>query len=150
MKVICRCEHCDAAYSIVEEKLGNRLRCAKCRKETTLKRSEKDTHVSAEGGDTVAPRPSKAAAASKRISRFEIRQSLGAGGFGTNDLAYDPLLDREVALKVAGCGQIRGGGGSTTRPNEAKAVREDSITRTLSRSMRWHGRGACFIVCRVH
>src|SRR5438132_1092677 len=36
-----------------------------------------------------------------RIGRFEVRQRLGEGAFGVVHLAYDPQLDREVALKVA-------------------------------------------------
>ncbi|MGI8978986.1 MAG: serine/threonine-protein kinase [Pirellulaceae bacterium] len=34
------------------------------------------------------------------ISRFVIRKRLGGGGFGSVYLAYDPILDREIALKV--------------------------------------------------
>jgi WD40 repeat protein len=37
----------------------------------------------------------------KEIGRFQIRGFLGAGAFGTVYRAYDPQLDREVALKVA-------------------------------------------------
>lgn len=36
----------------------------------------------------------------QHISRFEIRKRLGGGGFGSVYLAYDPVLDREIALKV--------------------------------------------------
>jgi uncharacterized protein (TIGR03067 family) len=36
----------------------------------------------------------------RRIGRFEVRACLGEGAFGTVFRAYDPQLEREVALKV--------------------------------------------------
>ncbi len=36
----------------------------------------------------------------ERIGRFRIRRQLGRGGFGTVYLAEDPLLNRQVAVKV--------------------------------------------------
>jgi predicted Zn finger-like uncharacterized protein len=35
-----------------------------------------------------------------QLGRFELKRALGQGGFGTVYLAYDPVLDRSVALKV--------------------------------------------------
>jgi WD40 repeat protein len=44
----------------------------------------------------------------KHIGRFQIYDRLGTGAFGTVFLAFDPSLDREVALKVSRAGALQG------------------------------------------
>jgi hypothetical protein len=53
-------------------------------------------YFAAIGASTVPP-----AEAPSRIGQFVIRETLGRGGFGTVYRAYDPALERDVAIKVA-------------------------------------------------
>jgi hypothetical protein len=42
--------------------------------------------------------------------RYEVRRRIGSGGMATVYLAHDPLLDRDVAVKVPRLGGLDGGG----------------------------------------
>jgi serine/threonine protein kinase len=65
------------------------------------------------GADTAVP---------SRIGRFELRCKLGAGAFGTVYRAYDPQLEREVALKVPRAGTLDSRQRVERFLREAKAV----------------------------
>ncbi|QDT95906.1 WD40 repeat domain-containing serine/threonine protein kinase [Gimesia aquarii] len=57
--------------------------------------SEKDQHIH-EAKPNASMENTK-----EHFGRFEILEALGKGAFGTVYLAYDPMLDRKVALKLA-------------------------------------------------
>jgi predicted ATPase len=57
-----------------------------------------------------------------RFGRYEIRSSLGAGAMGEVFRAYDPRLDREVALKVIAADVDRRDGANERFAQEARAA----------------------------
>ena len=70
------------------------------------------------------PQPS-ATEVPKKLGRFEIRSVLGAGAFGTVYRAHDPVLDREVALKVPQATAITDKESAARFLREAKAAAHD-------------------------
>ncbi len=76
---------------------GQPGQCTKCGTALRLTAAEGASQTRAEGGGDAKPKPKTAA---KKLGRFELRARLGAGAFGTVFRAYDPRLERDVALKV--------------------------------------------------
>ena len=62
---------------------------------TDTDQNQRALNSDAVGGDSGGPSPPPA-----QVGRYEIRDTLGCGGFGYVFLAHDPVLQRLVALKV--------------------------------------------------
>jgi hypothetical protein len=129
IKVRCPNPACGKSASISDDHVGRTLRCGNCGEKFTAaslieepgspgtgvkaRPSTVIGKVRASTANGISPSHDQAAddhrksAASKgvgdgpkQIGRFQIRARVGAGAFGTVFRAYDPQLDREVALKV--------------------------------------------------
>lgn len=90
-KVRCPNPTCRRVVVVPEHLLGRKIRCAFCR--TKLLVPAPDGHFSRR---LLQSSPT----AGELIGRYELRAILGEGTFGKVYLAYDPQLEREVALKV--------------------------------------------------
>jgi serine/threonine protein kinase len=100
MAVIVRCPNpaCGKAASVAEELLGRTARCPSCGGRFTLSQSSEvpDPSASQSGASAAAT----GTAIPQAIGRYQVRRRLGSGAFGAVYHAYDPQLDRDVALKV--------------------------------------------------
>ncbi|HEX3658580.1 MAG TPA: serine/threonine-protein kinase [Pirellulales bacterium] len=103
MLIKVRCTHadCGTLYQVAEEQIGLTAFCEKCGRTFVFQSPERETAAGESGSDTNKPRsPVVLAKVPEKLGRFEICERLGAGTFGAVYRARDPLLDREVALKV--------------------------------------------------
>jgi eukaryotic-like serine/threonine-protein kinase len=73
-------------------------------------------------GSTDDPPAGSGSLAPASIGRFQIRRALGGGGFGVVYLAYDPLLCREVALKIPRPGTLADAESLARFQREARAA----------------------------
>ncbi|MDY0169103.1 MAG: protein kinase [Thermoguttaceae bacterium] len=125
IRVRCTHEGCQEPYDVAEEQLGYTVVCPKCNRPFVIQASTRDAtdetlrldtdeFARPSGGQKECGRPQPPSGASSatlltrdrevqlldKIGRFKVLQRLGAGAFGQVYRARDPLLDREVALKV--------------------------------------------------
>jgi eukaryotic-like serine/threonine-protein kinase len=124
MSVECVCPNpsCRKRYKVPPTKSGKWAKCKACGQtfvagdSSALETAVIPLPAPTGGAAPVAPSPAPATTPAEAapsahtvrvaLGRFVIRQKLGAGGFGTVYRAYDPHLDREIALKVPNAGVL--------------------------------------------
>jgi serine/threonine protein kinase len=115
VKLCCPHPDCRQHYRVKEDLLGKKTVCKRCGRTILLQRPALETApesqqvvpsedapaidlpAAAHSGQPDAPSPGSDL---QTLGRFRIISRLGRGAFGTVYRAYDPVLDREVALKV--------------------------------------------------
>ena len=94
-----KCPRCGEPLSSLDAKSNARLKCVACGAayRTNLKSSKKTGDSKQRGTEDTSQTD---ATSIRKLARFELKRMLGRGGFGKVFLAYDPLLDRNVAIKI--------------------------------------------------
>ena len=125
MAVVVRCPNpaCGKSSSMAEARLGRQVRCPHCQTRFLLTPTTHGSVRSSPGSrDATSSDLRSDASLPRRIGRFLIRARLGAGAYGAVYRAYDPQLDREVALKVPHPGTLENPKAVDRFLREAKAA----------------------------
>ncbi len=108
------CVSCGAQLTVEAELVGARIYCPKCEQLAALPGTDgsrgtnanriatfSEASVGAPASESLIDPSEKTASESMgKFGRYELRELLGAGAFGQVYKAFDPLLERFVALKV--------------------------------------------------
>lgn len=101
------CPSCKSSITASEKLAGKQVKCPKCAYGFSIIFADKETiqsdAINADTDETVGGAGSKPEVKHEvlsRLGRFELRVILGQGAFGRVYQAYDPQLDRLLALKV--------------------------------------------------
>jgi eukaryotic-like serine/threonine-protein kinase len=134
-----QCPGCTRSYSVDESLIGRTARCKHCGKSFPLTASAEtaaaesapvseqiastlpETGPHAESGLTPTS-VARAIPLPEKIGRFVVKERLGAGAFGTVYRAIDPVLEREVALKVPQPGLLANAAAAERFLREARAA----------------------------
>jgi predicted Zn finger-like uncharacterized protein len=160
-----QCPHCSQSYSVDGLLLGRNGRCKQCGKSFALHPSAdvaasvaasgtpKDQGSSADCSAPPVSSPPAPVAQSSRspdtIGRFVIQERLGDGAFGTVYRAIDPVLEREVALKVSRAGRLEDPASAERFLREARAaakLRHPHIVTVFETGV---DRGDCYIASQL-
>ncbi len=127
-EVRCMNVRCGRPSRLGADELGRTFRCARC----GSKLPQSLSGVESSFRSSLAPmrlghpwdvgRRETVPTAPARFGRFEIRGKLGAGSCATVFRAFDPALEREVALKVPHPGALQGPKAQARFEGEAKAL----------------------------
>jgi predicted Zn finger-like uncharacterized protein len=127
--VTVHCPHCQQSYSVDGSLVGHEGRCKGCGRTFALAPSTDTSGSLAASGlpSTLTSEPSPTALAQafplpETFARFVITQRLGSGAFGTVYRATDPVLGREVALKVPQAGLLESPSAAERFLREARAA----------------------------
>jgi WD40 repeat protein/tRNA A-37 threonylcarbamoyl transferase component Bud32 len=127
VKVQCSNPDCQRVYNVSAAHIGKSVRCKQC-SQTFVASATSESIQSPVTKDSASPELSlgknkaQAATANQRLGRFEIRARLGGGAFGIVYRAFDPQLEREVALKVPRPGTLDSAEAVERFMREAKAA----------------------------
>jgi predicted Zn finger-like uncharacterized protein len=114
------CPHCHAVLKVDDSLVGKRVRCPACKTSFELKSVQfapgsPSLEQAPQASETIVPASSDTSRAPDlypprdsagksptlgQLGRFELKELLGQGAFGKVYRAYDPQLERFVALKV--------------------------------------------------
>jgi eukaryotic-like serine/threonine-protein kinase len=120
---------CGRLSTFGTDPLGRTFRCPRCGSKLNVGRAAlgsgagKGTSPSQPWEEErLSSRPTLGKATPSRVGRFEVRGSLGSGTFATVYRAFDPALEREVALKVPHARAVSGAKALARFFGEAKAL----------------------------